>query len=196
MNERPGTEGEQGRQRESTQRLFFALWPTDDLRAVLTHATRKAVRACGGRPVPVASLHMTLAFLGSVPERCIPDVDALAREVAARSPRMELTFDRVEHWVRPQLLCATVSAQVPQAIALSAALKGASESRGFGQDLKPFRAHVTLARKVVHPTRFHDMPPVTWAAAAFALIRSRTDPEGAAYSVIESYPLDGGRGVP
>lgn len=175
---------------EPTQRLFFALWPPEELRAAFARATRKAAGACGGRPVPVATLHITLAFLGSVPERRIAELGSLARQVAAELPRIELTFDRLEHWAKPQLLCATASVESPHATALSGALRAASEQRGFRPDLKPFRAHVTVARKVLHPTR-HDMPPVTWTAAGFALVSSRTDPAGPAYSVIESYALDG-----
>src|SRR5205807_403857 len=68
--------------REPTRRLFFALWPDAGQRAALVHATRKAVRSSGGRPVPEESLHVTLAFLGSVPERRVAELQAIARRVA------------------------------------------------------------------------------------------------------------------
>jgi len=137
----------------------------------------------------VASLHVTLAFLGSVAQRRIPELAALARQVATQNPRLELTFDRLEHWAKPQLLCAVSSAPAPCAAAFSAALKRQVEASGFSPDLKPFRAHVTVARKVVHSVHSQDMPPLLWAAGGFALVSSRTDPEGPVYSVIESYAL-------
>ena len=49
-------------------RLFFALWPDGDTRKAINGLARPAVRRAGGRPVPARHFHMTLAFLGEVPE--------------------------------------------------------------------------------------------------------------------------------
>ena len=177
---------------EPARRLFFALWPDEAERAALVHATRKAASGSGGRPVPEASLHVTLAFLGSVAERRIPQLHALARQVAgafaggARPP--PLRFDALAHWARPQILCA-LAADEPRAQALSAALKDATAAAGFSPDLKPFHAHVTVARKVVHARAPRALHPVVWRCDAFALVDSRSERDGSVYSVIESYPL-------
>jgi 2'-5' RNA ligase len=180
--------------RDPTRRLFFALWPAEVTREDFARATRKAVRACGGRPVPVVSLHVTLTFLGSVPERRIPELSSIARQVGEQSSPVVLTFDCLEHWARPQLMCATSSLSPVQATDLAEALRRQTAARGFSPDLKPFRPHVTVARKVVHPTRSLDMSAVLWPFADFVLVSSFTHPEGPAYSVIESYSLDGGIG--
>jgi 2'-5' RNA ligase len=178
--------------REPTQRLFFALWPEEELRSVFARATCKAARACGGRPVPIGSLHVTLAFLGPVAVSRIPGLGAIAREVAAKLPPLALTFDCLEHWPKSQLLCAAASEAVPQVAALAEELKRQTAGGGFTPDLKPFRAHVTVARKVVRAACcLHEMRAVRWVAADFTLMSSRTDPEGPAYSVVESYSLDG-----
>ena len=39
---------------------------------------------------------------------------------------------------------------------------------GFAPDLKPFRAHVTVARKVVRLTRSREMRALRWPVAARA----------------------------
>ncbi len=97
-----------------TRRVFFALWPDAAQREALAHAIRKAVKSCGGRPVPPESLHVTLAFLGSVPESGVPELGSLAREVAESLPReagpLRLRFDRLVHWKRAQILCALAGA--------------------------------------------------------------------------------------
>ncbi|HXO16248.1 MAG TPA: RNA 2',3'-cyclic phosphodiesterase [Steroidobacteraceae bacterium] len=185
--------------REPTRRLFFALWPDAEQRGALHSATRKSVKSCGGRPVPVQSLHVTLAFLGSVPEGRVPELDRIARRVAdafpARAQPLLLTFDRLTHWARPQILCAlgteepAADADAASAPALSATLKNETAAAGFSPDLKPFRAHVTVARKVAHAPSALALQPVLWRFEAFALIESRTDPAGPVYSVIESYLL-------
>jgi 2'-5' RNA ligase len=185
--------------REPTRRLFFALWPDAQQRGALAHATRMGVRSCGGRPVPVQSLHVTLAFLGSVPEGRVPELDRIARRVADAFPAdaqpLLLSFDHLVHWARPQILCAlgteeaAADTDAASAPGLSATLKNETAAAGFSPDLKPFRAHVTVARKVAHAPAALDLQPVLWRFGTFALIESRTDPAGPVYSVIESYLL-------
>jgi len=194
-----------GRSEEPTRRLLFALWPDESIRAALGRASHEAVQASGGRPVPSSNFHVTLAFLGSVPERLIPELALIARSVVAvefatRSARntgrsiLQLTFDRIEFWRKPKLLCAlareaseTRSTSAPSELA--ELLKERLSSAGFRPDLKPFRAHVTLARKVPHGSREQPMHSVTASFTSFALIDSRTTPEGSVYSVVESWPL-------
>ena len=200
-----------------TRRVFFALWPDAAQREALAHAIRKAVKSCGGRPVPPESLHVTLAFLGSVPESGVPELGSLARAVAESLPRetgpLRLRFDRLVHWKRAQILCALAGAAAVAeediaaesvaaentagseegaargTAALAAALVERTAGAGFSPDLKPFRAHVTVARKVVHPPARGERFAVQWDFGAFALIDSRTEPTGPVYSVIESYLL-------
>lgn len=182
---------------QAMRRLFFALWPDEEQRAALAHATAKAVRGCGGRPMPGVSLHVTLCFLGGVPAARLTELDALARRIAtSRAPAapLALEFEHLEHWVRPQLLCALTaprapSAEIPLAQNLARALGQRCAAAGFNPDLKPFREHVTLARKVVKARFDARIHPVRWEFAAFTLLESRTLPSGSVYSVVESYPL-------
>jgi len=149
--------------------------------------------------VPVQSLHVTLAFLGAVPEGRVPELDRIARRVAdafpARAQPLLLTFDRLAHWTGPQILCAlgteepAADTDAASAPALAATLKNETVAAGFGPDLKPFRAHVAVVRKVARAPSVLALQPVLWRFDAFALIESRTDPAGPVYSVIESYLL-------
>jgi RNA 2',3'-cyclic 3'-phosphodiesterase len=174
------------------QRLFFALWPDEPQREALTQAAAKGVRSCGGRPVPAANLHVTLAFIGSVPQPRVPELEAIARKVAAgctQEAPLTLRFEELAHWRRPQILCALAVEAPAGAHALAAALKDATAAAGFTPDLKPFQAHVTVARKVLHAPRRPALRALEWCFDAFALIDSRTESCGPLYSVIESYPL-------
>jgi len=175
-----------------TQRLFFALWPDEAARAALVRATARAVRHCGGRPVPAPSLHVTLAFLGGVERTRVPQLRSLASACAvalAQSAPLSLPLVRLAHWQPQQLLCALTAETPTAAQRLAAALKDGAAAGGFRPDLKPFQAHVTLARKVVRVARLPVMRPVVWSFSAFALVDSRTESAGALYSVVESYPL-------
>ncbi len=173
-------------------------------------AVHDALRASGGRAVPTDNLHVTLAFLGSVVETRIPELTAIARRVAEEFPPralpIELTLTRVEWWRKPQLLCAVSAAAADgrpgdgvseierpgaatSATLLATALKDQTTRAGLTPDLKPFRPHVTLARKVLRAIRSGEMHPVSWSFTQFALVESRTDPAGAAYRVIEVFAL-------
>lgn len=192
------TDSREPEAREPTRRLYFALWPSEAERKALVHATRKIVRAAGGRRVPPENLHLTLAFLGSVPERRLPELQAAA-ERAAQAFRavggvpLDVTLDRIEHWVKPQIVGATASVPPRAATELASLLRRELVAAGFTPDLKPFRAHVTLVRKVARRTMSDiEMPPVTWSFAGFALVESRTAPSGSLYSIAHSWPLDSG----
>jgi RNA 2',3'-cyclic 3'-phosphodiesterase len=202
--ERPGPGAEPAPSGEPTRRLFFALWPDEAQRAALVHATRKALRACGGRPVPAASLHVTLAFLGSVPESRMADLREVAHRTAVAfapgAAPLTLSLERIGYSARGQLLWvigregrhdATSNAPGDAAQRLAAALKSATAAAGFSPDLKPFRTHVTVARKVAHAPAPQPMRPLAWFFDRFCLIESRTLSEGVAYSIVESYALDG-----
>jgi 2'-5' RNA ligase len=174
------------------RRLFFALWPDEDARSALGAATAKAVRRSGGRPVPVGTLHVTLAFLGSVSTARLPELHRIACEQATaftQDAPLSLTFERLGYFRRAHLLCVLGGEESRSAVALAAALKDATAAAGFTPDLKPFQAHVTLARKVADAANLPAVRPVLWRFAEFVLVDSRTDPSGPVYSVIESYSL-------
>jgi 2'-5' RNA ligase len=189
----------------SSLRLFFALWPSADMQAELATAAAPAIHAAGGRPIPQGNLHATLAFLGSVPRASFEALGAIASNVAAswrqsagsrsraddssREPPIVLRLDGTEYWRRAGILVAHAS-QVPQAaIDLAQTLKESLVAGGFSPDLKPFHAHVTLARKVPR-ARDAAMSPVTWSFDGFALVASQTAPSGSSYSVVRTWALD------
>jgi RNA 2',3'-cyclic 3'-phosphodiesterase len=189
--------------REPARRLFFALWPDEPMRQAMAQAIRKGVRASGGRPVPPANLHVTLAFLGATPEQRLPELAGVARVTAlehAGEP-LELAFDHLEYWQAAHLLCASPAGASEPAAVLAGRLQARLAASGFAPDLKsswsvelntirPFRPHVTLARKVYRSPRSIEMQPVTWSFTDFVLVDSKTLPQGAAYTVLEKFPLD------
>lgn len=172
---------------ERTRRLFFAFWPDEATREAMHHAARKAVRGSGGRPVPAANLHMTVAFLGSVAESRIDEVRAVGRAVGRAvpvGPAFEIVFDGVAFWPKPQVLVAESSRPAPEAAAIAARLWARLVPLGIPPDVRPFKPHVTLARKVVKPAPELSLKPVRWPVSALTLVESVTDPEGSRYTPI------------
>ncbi|MGH8227382.1 MAG: RNA 2',3'-cyclic phosphodiesterase [Steroidobacteraceae bacterium] len=189
--------------RTEHRRLFFALWPSPAMQQELAAAASAALPGlpAGGREVPARSLHLTLAFLGSVPEPALARVRDAAAEACraygalagsgAAPHALGMTLDSIGHWRRPQVLCALPSERPPGATALAEALRRALTAAGLAPDPMPFRAHVTLARRVRQGPPGAGQLSVTWTFRELSLVESRTGPDGSSYSVIGSWPLCG-----
>jgi 2'-5' RNA ligase len=179
---------------EATRRLFFAFWPDAATRGELEHACRNAIRASGGRPVPAGKWHATVAFLGSVAESGLPAIQAAAAALAVEP--FELVFDGIEFWSRPQVLVAVCGHQPAPAAALARLIGSRLTPLGLEVDVRRFRAHVTLARKVRKPPEGLSMPPVQWPVREVCLVEFVTDPAGARYEVLARWPLESDPGSP
>jgi len=174
-------------------RLFFALRPTAEQGARLMETALPLLTALQTPPAPVSNLHATLSFVGAVaPER----LDALRAAAAGiRAQRCELEFDVFEYWDKPRILCAAASRESAEASALAVALRDAAIAAGFAPDIKPFRAHLTLGRKIpaasaekfVWPQRI--WPGFVVRGDHFALMQSRRDGSQSIYSVVDEWPL-------
>jgi len=130
-------------------RLFLALWPGAALRAAIAQASRAALLAAGGRPVPPVDYHLTLAFLGSASPGQREQLTSLT--VGLRAPHCRLELDRFGYfrsagvfWLGPRLVPPLLSGFV-------AGLWRELAVLGFVPDGRPFRPHVTLARKACQP---------------------------------------------
>jgi len=181
-----------------TRRVYFALWPDRAQQMELAEATKAAVAQSHGRVVPAGNLHVTLAFLGSVLEARLPDVRAVGARVAVETAASgaRLSFASLECWKRAGALCAVADGGDPAAAALAEGLRRELVASGFAPDLKPFRPHVTLARKVravgERERTSNDglaRRPIVWAFRSFALVDSRTEAQAAIYSVLDSFQI-------
>jgi 2'-5' RNA ligase len=173
----------------TARRLFFAVWPGPDALVAATVAVCRLVPPGTGRPQRSDQLHLTLEFLGDVPEPRLGSVLEAGAEVAGSAAPFDLVLDRLEHWRRPQVLCLTASV-VPQPLqALVGLLRLALSDRGFVPERRPFRAHLTLARKVRLPPAAGPVEPLRWAAHDYSLVESITGREGSRYERLATWPM-------
>ena len=170
-------------------RLFFALQPTPEQNIALT--AQVAPLIVDAQAVRTENLHATLCFIGALEPPKLDGLRAAAAKVRAR--RVELRFDTLEHWDGPRVLCATTSEESESARELAVALGEAAIAAGFAPDLKPFRAHLTLARKVSRDlsVAFPQMlaPPTIMRCDRFVLMESRREATGSIYSAVDSWAL-------
>jgi 2'-5' RNA ligase len=173
---------------ERSHRLFFAVWPSDDFRVALEPHIRALQPGGVGRPQRPDQWHVTLEFLGSVPASRV----AAAREAAAQvlAAPFEIRFDAVEYWRRPEVLCLLARSLPSSLEGLVQQLRSALGAREFQPESRPFRAHLTLARKVTHPVTPVQFAPLLWPVTDFALVESITDRSGSIYTPLATWPLE------
>ena len=182
-------------------RLFFALQPGSEHSDALAEQVAPLVTRLKGQRVPAENLHATLCFIGAVAEE---KLDVLQSAVAAVRVRpATLHFDSLEYWRKPGVICATAAdtAAAAPARVLAERLAEATIAAGFTPDVKPFRAHLTLARKVpaAHAAACEWPRPLapsfTVQCDRFALLQSRRGETGSIYSVVNSWALDDDKSV-
>ena len=171
------------------RRLFFALWPDSRVRDRIQEQANNARADTDGRAVAESNLHMTLAFLGSVP---VDEIAALrSASAGVRSDAFVLEIDRTGWWKKTGILWLAPSAPSAGLNRLVQLLWSRLHPRGFKADFHKFRPHVTIARKCSHASSV-DIEPVRWTVTNFALLESETHPKGARYTLLDHWPLNMG----
>lgn len=173
------------------RRLFFALWPSDTVRAELAAAAQS--HAALGRAIAARNLHVTVVFLGAVPEQRVAHAleTALSVQKLTFDGKFLLHFDRVEFWRRSSLVCLTAEHVPPELQALVTALRAGLRERGFELrgEHETFRPHVTLVRDAARAPAAGGVVSVQWPVDSFALVESEVGQRGSEYTVLEHWRL-------
>lgn len=165
----------------STARLFIALWPDPAIR----HALR-ARRDCwtwphGASPVDAAKLHLTLHFLGAIPTERLP---ALQAGLALPFSPFSLSLGIPTLWPHG-IAVLEPHAEPPALLQLHADLSNALVALGLTPEARPFRPHVTLARRAKHAVVPPESEKLVWDVDGYALVQSTPDNGG--YTVLQRF---------
>jgi 2'-5' RNA ligase len=181
----------------SKARLFVAMDLPEPARVELA-AWRDG--ALGGRDelrlVDATALHVTLVFLGHLPEEEIERIASLVGEAVppAEAPLLRASGVKPVPPRRPRLFALDLDDEGGRAGSVQSAVSGALEAEGlYEPEQRPFWPHVTLARvrKGARAARIETPPPPaeSWRAAAVTLYRSRLSRSGARYEPLSRVPL-------
>lgn len=149
------------------------------------------------------SLHVTLAFLGEVPDEQRPEIDRVVQAVASAHQPLKLrargggAFGTKRH---PRVLWVGLEGEIEKLASIQGALSRALQPLGFEPESRPFKPHLTLARardprgdealaRCVEVLGRTDLGE----SAVFSLVlyRSQLSPKGAKYTPLLSAPLGG-----
>ncbi|MGH8468732.1 MAG: RNA 2',3'-cyclic phosphodiesterase [Gammaproteobacteria bacterium] len=169
-----------------TQRLFFALWPNEQVRSGLAEVMA-SLHVRRAKPVPAENLHITLLFLGSVTAQTRICAEKIAEGIAGHP--FELSLDQIGFWPQSGILWLGAR-ELPEILAaLARDLRHGIADCGIDLDARPFKPHVTLMRKALVVRREWPLATVAWRVDHFALVESKTNPNGARYQVLRSWRL-------
>lgn len=182
-------------------RCFVALpLPPSAVKALLP-ALRELEGAPDVRPVAADRLHITLKFLGAVPDQRLPALCAVLKAVTpGRAPECRLgALGAFPSPRAARVVWAGVEDEGACGEWLARADPEFERVLGAPLETRPFRPHITLARAASRrgtaeiQRRLPQIPPprkVTWIAEEAVLFSSALGPGGARYSDLARVAFD------
>jgi 2'-5' RNA ligase len=189
---------------ERSWRVFCAVELPANVRALICrHIARLKEAAPEARAswARETNLHLTLKFLGEIPEQSVPDLsEAAARAAAGVKPfsiRIEQTGAFPERG-QPRVLWIGVNDSSGTLAELHARLESESAKSGFAREARPFHPHLTVARlrnpegarALATAYKQAEFAPVEIVVSELVVIRSELSSAGSKYSVISRHPLE------
>lgn len=174
-------------------RIFIALEIPPLMQDELAGMVRPLRASMPGRFIPRENWHVTLAFLGDVPETLLPDVEDALDTAARGIGGITLAPDRLGKFGRSADASFWLGlADDPRLTALATRLREELREREIGFDDRPFLPHITLARRTRVPKG--DLPPLPFPGPALAtrvaVFKSTLSHEGASYEEIYGTDLE------
>lgn len=175
-------------------RLFFGLSLPPDVRAAVSAFAASLASDLPARWVLPENYHITLAFLGDVPQERLPEASAILADCAASFPPVLLRLGIADHFGRAEngILILRVLAQ-PELLPLHDRLTQSLAAAGLPHDPGPFAPHITLARHAnvaAHP--LPDMPPCSLnflAQEACVYLSARNESNILRYTPLAHFPF-------
>jgi len=165
------------------KRLFFALWPSNETRKQIIRINQ-SIKSSDLKKVKQENLHVTLVFLGNVDTESEILLRQCVKDVSAQP--FVLDFDQLNYWRKPRILCLLTHQVHSQLLILVDTLKHKVEQCGIKTDERPYKPHITLARKARKLVEV-DTLSIKWPAQEFCLVESCSTPEGVHYKVLQRW---------
>ncbi|GIO67862.1 MULTISPECIES: RNA 2',3'-cyclic phosphodiesterase [Paenibacillus] len=195
--------------KERPLRLFIAVRLPDELKSVLerwreAHQHLYPFKKWTHRE----DYHITVQFLGDVEPERVPAIAEKLKSIASQFRPFELGFGKAGVFgaeASPRVLWAGVIDYKNGLAELQEKVTDAMETLGFAKESRPYRPHITIARKYAGNQGFQlaSMPPLlqqtaaseqgddmaTWIADEFVLFSTHLH-EKPMYEILESFRME------
>ncbi|MCD6026339.1 MAG: 2-5 ligase [Solimicrobium sp.] len=168
---------------DRTHRLFLALWPEATLQNAIKRLWDEGNWSTGAAQVPVESFHLTLHFLGNVPDSALSE---LVHGLKVAIHPFDLVFSRSCVW--PQGVVMLEPDLVPDnLLKLHASLAEKIWNLGLSTEALAFRPHITLARHEIDTSLIYSLDkPIRWHVREYVLVKSEQTSKSK-YHVLQTY---------
>ncbi len=153
------------------------------------------------RWVKPSNLHLTLKFLGEIPEKDIAAIGKAVQLGTGIEAPLDLTIQGMGVFPgikRPRVLWIGIGGEAERLKQIQDRIEGQFESMGYRREKRSFKAHLTLARikGKVSPRRLlgaieaeGDFGPQPFTATKLILYKSDLRPSGAVYTALKEVVL-------
>ena len=155
-------------------------------------------------------IHLTLKFLGSVPEEKISDIIDVLDDIASESHPFELCLDEVGAFPNlksPRVAWVGISGNLHDLSSIHRKIENSIVHLGFEKEKRVFSAHLTIGRvkdstnKIERADIGRDLSvsaikqSLPFSINGFTLMKSTLTPKGAIYEQIACFTLDNERNI-
>jgi 2'-5' RNA ligase len=185
-------------------RCFIAVEiPRSVLDQITEYTSRLKPLAPDIRWVRLGAMHITLKFLGEISETAVENVRDKLMPIRLKFQPFELIAKGSGFFPsrrNPRVIWIGLEQDNNRSLFnIQQWIEDILLSEGFNKEKRRFSPHITLGRikvpknleSVVNYLEHHPFPAQNFTVNAVNFMRSRLRPDGAEYSVLESYPVSG-----
>jgi 2'-5' RNA ligase len=186
-------------------RLFISIPLPVELRLAVTEfqqAWKQRVPRGAVRWTPPGQMHLTLRFLGDVPDLAVPALNRAIQDACANCAPFALHLagpGTFPDWRRPRVFWLGVGGDLDVLARLQDGIEKGTRSWGKVED-RGFHPHLTLGRVAENSPALRDVPePLkagitgAWPVGEIHLMRSVLSPQGAVHSSLSAVQLQANR---
>lgn len=156
---------------QPSQQLFLALWPDAAVQSQLAAHAQQWTWPAGCAPYQPQDWHVTLHFIGRIDASQVTDLTARA---AVPFQPFELVLDKPALW--PHGLAVLCPSELPKQMwSLFDRLGQVLRGLDLTVETRPYRPHLTLARRAQGAMAPPTPAPVRWWVQSYALATSTGD---------------------
>ncbi len=184
-------------------RSFIAIEFSDEARNEISRIEELLKKADADvKWVAPGSVHMTLKFLGSVPEEKIPCISGRLKDMASEIPAFDISLEDVgvfPKWEHIKVLWIGIGQSSERVRDLAERVEQVMAQEGFDRESRAFRSHLTIGRvrsaknrdKIREIAGSIKVRPVSCRISRVALFKSDLLKSGAVHSRLSVFDLKG-----